>query len=362
MKIIKQLIFVLISFMALIVPYVLGWYTNNGYIYNDNNNQTNIRGLSWFGFETPDYIVNGLWAHPMFWYIDKVSEMNFNCFRIPYSSEWILYNFNRYPVGSVSADYSLNNKQSIEILDELFDYTEQKNILIMLDLHRLHKEYISELWYSPTDKQYTAESYFQTWFTVLDRYKNRTNLFAVDLLNEPHGPASWGDNNPSTDWKLFVENAIPKFLERYPNAPWVYFVEGVGWGKFLGNYKDHPFNFTPEVMKKIVFSPHNYGKSVVPGIDMNPYSLQNDWNNNFGFLRNKGLTVVTGEWGGKTEIDTDWMNIFIDYLIQNDMRNSFFWSLGPNSGDVAGLFNDDWTTIDQFKINIINKLQPNPSN
>ena len=67
----------------------------------------------------------------------------------------------------------------------------------MLDLHRLNDQYISELWYAPNDDRFTSDTFFQTWFTILDRYKDRTNLVAVDLLNEPHGRATWGSNDPS---------------------------------------------------------------------------------------------------------------------------------------------------------------------
>ena len=176
------------------------WTSENGHIINSNGTQTNLRALSWFGFETQDFVVNGLWVHPLNWYLDTIKQNEFNAIRIPFSAEWIYYNWNIVPSqGIISADPSLQGKTSIQILDALFDYTETHGILIMLDLHRLHKEYISELWYSPYDDQYPSTVYYETWYKILDRYKNRTNLFAVDLLNEPHGQATWGTNNLSND-------------------------------------------------------------------------------------------------------------------------------------------------------------------
>lgn len=345
-----------------VIPLVSSWNVSNGHIYNSKGQQTNIRGMSWFGFETPDFVVNGLGYHPLNWYIDLIKDNGINALRIPFSAEWILYNFDIKPYyGNVQADPSLQNKKSIEILDALFDYTEEKGILIMLDLHRLHKEYISELWYSPYDDVYTSDTYFSVWNTMLDRYGNRTNFFAVDLLNEPHGQATFGDNNPATDWRLFTQGAIQKFTKNYPKGKWLYFVEGIGWGKYLRGFQGQPYDLSPQLMSKVVFSPHNYGKSVVPGISMDPNSLNYDWNYNFGFLRDAGYTVVPGEWGGRTDIDSDWMNLFVEFLISKDIRSSFFWSLGPNSGDVAGYLLDDWTTVDQYKANIIAQLQPNPS-
>ena len=34
----------------------------------------------------------------------------------------------------------------------------------------------------------------------------------------------------------------------------------------------------------------------------------------------------------------------VDYLIDIDQRNTFFWCLNPNSGDTGGLLQSDWTT------------------
>ena len=37
------------------------------------------------------------------------------------------------------------------------------------------------------------------------RYLGAWNMFAVDLKNEPHDSATWGDNNMRTDWRLAAE-------------------------------------------------------------------------------------------------------------------------------------------------------------
>jgi len=93
----------------------------------------------------------------------------------------------------------------------------------------------------------------------------------------------------------------------------------------------------------------------------NKYQLYEDWNINFGFLKLLGYSYIIGEYGGLTEIDASWMNYLVDYLIENEMTNAFFWSLGPNSGDVKGFLLDDWTTPDTFKVSIVQRLQPNPT-
>jgi endoglucanase len=342
----------------------LGWTVENGQIYKIQKLEDTIekslfrvKGLSWFGFETQDYVVDGLWQHPMDTYLDQLQSLKVTTLRVPFSAEWIQYNFDLYPYdGFTSADPENQHKKSIEILDTLFDKCEERNIFIMLDLHRLHNTYISELWYSPTDKLFTAESFFSVWETMLTRYAHRPNFFGVDLLNEPHGSATWGTGNTGTDWNLFVEYAIPILGSKFPNDNFLFIVEGIEWGHTFHDYTHAPLN-VPGYENRIIFSPHSYGRSVVPGTSSDPHVLYQNWDNDYGFLRTQhSKTVVPGEWGGRTDLDADWMSTFVSYLIERNMTNNFLWSLGPNSGDVQGLLLDDWTTIDEFKKGVMERL------
>lgn len=354
-----SLFFLIGSFFSL----CQAWRTQQGIIYDDSNSQFNLSGISWFGFETQDFVVNGLWSHPMSFYMDFMKNNGFNTIRVPFSAEWILYNFNLYPDSSfVSSDPQNQHKKSIEILDNLFDMAERRDMKIMLDLHRLHKEYISELWYSPTDNMFTANDFLKTWYTILDRYHNHPCLIAVDLLNEPHGPATWGSGDTSTDWNQFAEYAIGELSQKYPDSTWLYLVEGIGWGKDLSQARYHPIQVSSNIQNRVVYSAHSYGKSVVWNTDIyNVDGLYNEWTSSFGYLADQGYSFFIGEYGGITDLDGPWMTTFSNYLVEKGMRNNFFWSLGPNSGDVHGLLLDDWTSPDSFKLSITSKIQPNPT-
>lgn len=337
------------------------WSQKNGQIYR-NGSPVMIRGCSWFGFETQDFVINGMYSHTMDFYFDKIKSIGINAIRIPFSAEWIYYNFDKYPYdGMYTADPSLAGKKSIEILDMVFDKAAQNGMVIMLDLHRLHNSYISELWYSPTDNLYPSSVFLSVWQTILDRYKDRPNLMAVDLLNEPHNSATWGAGNPSTDWNTFVEYAVPTISGLFPNYHWLYFIEGINWGHDLQQYRQHPITYkdADSLYNRTVFSSHVYGNSVVPGTSTDPNTLYGQWDYNFGFLLSEfGQTVVPGEWGGQTSIDQTWMSILAQYLIDRRMNSNFFWSLMPNSGDVHGLLLDDYTTLDQFKVDLMKHITP----
>lgn len=339
------------------------WHQEGGIIYR-NNESVQLRGVSWFGFETQDFVVNGMYSHTMDFYFDVMRSVGINAIRVPFSAEWIHYNFDIYPWnGMYSADPSLAEKKSIEILDLFFDKAEANGMVIMLDLHRLHKEYISELWYSPTDDKYPSDVFVDTWEAILSRYKDRPNLMAVDLLNEPHGPATWGSGNPSTDWNTFVEYVIPALTSRFPDHHWLYFVEGVNWGHSLEGYAQHPIHLDDDnLYRRIVYSAHIYGNSVVPGTSTDPNTLYPQWDYNFGFIKTQeGQTLVIGEWGGQTSIDQGWMTVLTQYLADRGARSNFFWSLMPNSGDVHGLLLDDYSTLDAFKVDIMQQLTPDAS-
>lgn len=357
----RYLSFFLLPFLSTAMR-VQNWTTDNrDILWGDR--KASIRGLSWFGFETQDYVVNGLWNHNLEFYFTIMKSLDINAIRVPFSSDWIYYNWDLYPFnGIISADPAVQHKKSIEILDRFFDLAEKNNMMILLDLHRLNNHFISELWYDPNDNRFTHDTFFLTWFKILDRYIDRPNLLGIDLINEPHGQANWGSGNPANDWKLFVEYAVPKILNRYPFKKILVFVEGINWGHTFSDYQHHILNLPVNVSEQVVFSPHVYGQSVVPGTSTDLNMLKNQWDYDFGFLALQfEKAVVPGEWGGKTSIDANWMSNFGRYCSDIGFPGNFFWSLGPNSGDVAGLLLDDWTSLDQFKVDIMKSMVPNPT-
>lgn len=337
---------------------ISAWRIENGQVLDNEGHAFHVRGCSWFGFETPDMVVNGLWAHPMEWYVDVMKRLGITALRVPVSAEWIQLHWDGYPYdGFLASDPTRRHKMSREILDDLFTLTEAAGIHIMIDMHRLDWEYISELWYDPYTNRFTDQDFHEAWFKILDTFGARPNLMAIDLLNEPHGRATWGTGDASTDWRLAAQDTIQRLEARYPASVWVYVVEGVGWGKDLTGARDHPLDVVESARNRLAYSAHNYGKSVVASTPTeNVWALHNDWDNNFGFVRDRGDAVITGEYGGRTDIDSEWMELFTDYLLAKNATDAFFWSLGPNSGDVAGILLDDWTTVDAFKEGIIRKL------
>jgi endoglucanase len=85
------------------------------------------------------------------------------------------------------------------------------------------------------------------------------------------------------------------------------------------------------------------------------------WDNHWGYIKKfKNNTVVLGEWASPLDAtDRGWGNKFLNYLVNEDMRNNFYWALNPASNNGGLLLN--WTTPDQKKFDFLAKLQPNPT-
>jgi endoglucanase len=78
----------------------------------------------------------------------------------------------------------------------------------------------------------------------------------------------------------------------------------------------------------------------------------------------KGAAVCLGEWGGKAKpgtSDLTWQRALAEYLAANDITDTFYWCVNPNSGDTGGLLDDDWKTPMAAKLQIISVACPAPS-
>lgn len=349
-------IFVLSQVVTPVLSASNDWSSVSGHITYKNETQFKIKGLSWFGLETCDFALHGLWSHPMTWYLDFIQANKFNLLRIPFSQQWVKNSFdNQQPnSGTVTGDPSLQGKTSLQMLDTLFDECSRRGIFILLDMHRLRCDAQShEVWYSLDSSEYTADTFFQSWQKMLDRYSHHYAFHGIDLLNEPRGQAQWG-SDPSSSWNLFVESAFATL--RYDG---LIYIEGVNWGHDLGGMRDHVIRADAS---RLVFSPHVYGPSVVGGsTDLDVGHLQAGWNDLFGYLTQEQKAVVVGEYGGVyTGQDQEWQNKFADYMIQQQIPG-IYWCLNADSGDTGGLVTADWSTPQQDKLDLLARIEPEPT-
>ena len=155
----------------------------------------------------------------------------------------------------------------------------KRGILVLLDLHhQAAARGITELWYDD-EAGWSEERVIACLKTLCERYKcdaaksggagGRSgefwNVFAVDLNNEPHGKAAWGNGCPLTDWRLGAERLGTAVLSVDPSL--LIFIEGTSgnaaplqcpepcfWGGGLCSAVEAPVRLP--VKRRLVLSPH----------------------------------------------------------------------------------------------------------
>ncbi|MER7637840.1 cellulase family glycosylhydrolase [Streptomyces sp. NPDC126522] len=345
------------------VPGAGYWHTSGRQILDAAGQPVRIAGINWFGFETANYVVHGLWSRDYKSMIDQMKSLGYNTIRLPYSDDI-------FKSGTVpnSIDFSngkntdLQGLNSLQIMDKLVAYAGQDGLKVILDRHRPDASAQSALWY-------TAAVPESTWIANLralaTRYAGQSTVIGIDLHNEPHDPACWGCGDVATDWRLAAQRAGNAVLSVNPDL--LIFVEGVQtyngvsgwWGGNLMGAGQYPVQLT--VPNRVVYSAHDYATSVAQQPWFSdptfPANMPAVWDKYWGYLFQQNIAPVwVGEFGTTlaSTVDQKWLTALVSYLRPTSTygADSFswtFWSWNPNSGDTGGILKDDWQTVDTVK-------------
>lgn len=349
--------------------------TSGNQILDANGNAVEIRAVNWFGLETDIETPHGLWTRNWQEMLEQIRDTGFNTIRLPFSAQVVLDG------GTPSGiDFGLNpdlqGLSGLQIMDKVIDYAGDLGLKILLDHHRSeagNSANASGLWY---EGRYDEADWIEAWTTLAARYADQDNIIGADIHNEPHGPATWGDGS-ATDWAAAAEragNAIHQV-----NADWLIVVEGIGsyqgdsywWGGNLQGVADRPVVLEQD--DKLVYSPHDYPASVFAqpwffdGSD-----LEDVFDEHWGYIYREGIApILVGEFGSRleTEVDRDWAEAIVSYLdgdFDNDGQTDIpagqsgmswsWWSWNPNSSDTGGILEDDWVSIRQNAVELLEPL------
>ncbi len=352
------------------------FHTSGNQLLDANNQPVRIAGVNWFGFETPNYVAHGLWARGYKDMLDQIKQLGFNTIRLPFSNQ--LFDAGSTPNG---IDYAKNpdlvGLNGLQILDKLVAYSGQVGLRLILDHHRSEAGAGAEgngLWYTSA---YSESRWISDWTMLAARYANNPTVIGADLHNEPHGPADWG-NGDANDWRLAAQRAGNAILA--VNSNWLIFVEGVEstsagsywWGGNLSNAGAFPVQLNQP--GHLVYSPHDYPASVYQQpyfSDANyPNNLPAVWDKFWGYLyRQNTAPVWIGEFGSKlqTTSDQQWSSSIVSYIDGGVTGGTLpagkqgvswtWWSWNPDSGDTGGILQDDWTTVNQNKVDLLKPAQ-----
>ena len=341
-------------------------------LYDSTGKEVRLTGVNWFGFETQLKSPHGIWKRDMKSVLQQIKDLGFNTIRVPWCNEMLdpgaSVNVPSYGADPYTGISPMNEEETtvstpIELMDIFVNWCQENDMKIVLDNHsRAADGFLNEAyWY--TD-EYSEERWINDWVFIANRYKGISAVVAMDLNNEPHG-STWGDSNLATDWNKAAERCGNAILEVNPDV--VIIVEGVGefegnsywWGGQLMGAADYPVVLSnPE---KLMYSAHEYGPEVAPQDWFTESDFPNNmpaiWLENYDYLyQNNTSPIFVGEFGIKDQnafggISYTWFTEFMDFM---GSRYSWtFWTMNPNSGDTGGILQDDWTSVNQWKMDVL---------
>jgi endoglucanase len=341
------------------------WHTGGSTIVDGSGKSVRIAGVNWFGMETPDNTVDGLWVRGYRDTIDQMRSLGFNTIRLPYSSQFV--ESPSVPPGGM-IDYNKNpdlrGLTGPKIMDKIVAYAGQAGMRIILDRHRPDSGSQSALWYTSA---YPESHWIADWVALAKHYANNPTVVGADLHNEPHDPACWGCGVAANDWRAAAQRAGNAILKVNPH--WLIIVEGVQsfnndyywWGGNLEGAASLPIHLS--VPHRLVYSAHDYPASVAGqpwfGAATYPQNLPAIWDAHWGYLqKNRVAPVLLGEFGSRlaTTSDRQWFSTMVSYL-KHAGNGWTFWSWNPNSGDTGGILNDDWTTVIPAKVQPLQTIE-----
>lgn len=352
------------------------WHTSGAQILDAAGNPVRIAGINWYGFETTDEVVHGLWGQDYKTIVGAVKSFGYNTIRIPFSDQMV--EGSKVPNqisffgqnGPINTD--LQGLTSMQILDKIINYAGSLGLKVILDNHRSEDGNSAEqngLWYTSA---YPESVWISDWVALANRYKGNPTVVAMDLRNEPHTQSfssygtgsTWGTGNTATDWNLAAQKAGNAILAVNPNL--LIAVEGISdwvndsgqtvsdwWGGDLQPVATHPVQLS--VADRLVYSPHDYGPHEFAQTWFNSSTTYaslstNVWDKNWGYIAKQNIAPVwVGEFGtpnGATDASDStpgsqgqWFSGIVQYIKANNLSWTY-WAL--NGEDAYGLVDNQY--------------------
>jgi endoglucanase len=341
--------------------------TFHGELIDASGCQVILTGVNWFGFETSTFVPHGLWAANWKDMLKRMAQLGFNTIRLPFSNQ--LFDPASKPQGiNYQLNPDLKGLQGLALMDKIIQGAGSLGLKVILDRHDPTADLRPPLWY--TD-QVPQSRWIQDWAMLAHHYLGNTTIIGADLANEPHGPATWGDGNPNTDWRLAAQQAGNAILS--VNSNWLIIVEGIEqyrgdsywWGGNLEGAAQFPVQLSRP--NKLVYSAHDYGPELYEQSWLqaaNPSDLAHTlpavWDKHWAYLQNDRIApVFLGEFGG-TSVGQDaegvWQRCLVRFLKTHSISYTY-WAWNPDSGDTGGILQNDWKTVNRSKMDVLNAYQ-----
>lgn len=99
------------------------WHTSASQIVDSNDQKVRIAGINWYGFETTDRVVHGLWSQDYHTILKAIKNNGYNVIRLPYSNQMVespvVPSSISFSNGSGPINTDLKGLNSLEVMDKV---------------------------------------------------------------------------------------------------------------------------------------------------------------------------------------------------------------------------------------------------
>lgn len=400
------------------------WTSRNGNIYL-NDQVFHLKGVNWFGLDTPANCLLGLEYRSLESILDLLVQYDINSIRVPISVKSSLELQTIPAQQNFKDDPDLIGKPWTQILHKLIEQSAKRGITIMLDMHTITPgdNLATGLWYT---KDYPKDDFRQAWKNILKEFGSYWNVWGLDLKNELH-QASWGANKES-DWNREIETLVPMLSAAAPQYKGLFVVQGIWhedigehkfgafhdaqnnrvvvtdsngygaphfwdfwWGGNLLGLKNYPLQLPSQLSDRIAYTIHFYGPAVWPlwyynapsqianglGVYQNPEQLDQVLELQHSFIEKiTDRALIIGEWGGRngkitrntggntpmmTYDDSVIVNRVAYWFARQCMADAMWWAINPESGDTGGLLKAGYQEVEEGKFAVMAQMMPKPT-
>src|SRR5438045_6137556 len=172
------------------------WHTSGNQIIDSSGHVVRIAGINWYGFETTDQVVHGLWAQDYHTILKAIKSNGYNAIRLPYSNQMVessvVPSNISFANGTGAINTDLKGLSSLQVMDKVITAAGALGLRVILDNHRSDAGNSAEangLWYTSA---YPESAWINDWKNIVARYSSfkdasgNPTVIAADLRNEPH--------------------------------------------------------------------------------------------------------------------------------------------------------------------------------
>lgn len=204
--------------------------TSGGQILDKNNNPVTFKGVAWFGFNTGNHLVHGLWQADFDTMVRQIKTAGFNAVRLPFQFDFILDSSIK-PSGITTfcngkpCNLNVPQDSALHALQWVVQKFTDNGLYVLLDDHYEDDTYVRN-----------QDQWILGWQKVAQLFATNPSV-GYDLYNEPDSHnLTWDGNTNATSWSDGLHAAMSAIFKIDHHK--LFFIEGTAQGALKSNWGD----------------------------------------------------------------------------------------------------------------------------